>query len=73
MQTIALAAFEALGCVGWGRVDVMQDELSGVFYLLEVNTVPGLTDHSLVPMAANAAGLSFADLIGEIINACAAK
>ena len=44
-----------------------------IFYLLEVNTVPGLTDHSLVPMAANAAGLSFADLIGEIINACAAK
>jgi len=73
LQTIALAAFEALGCVGWGRVDVMQDELSGDFYLLEVNTVPGLTDHSLVPMAANAAGLSFADLIGEIINACAAK
>jgi D-alanine-D-alanine ligase len=51
----------------------MQDELSGDFYLLEVNTVPGLTDHSLVPMAANAQGLSFADLIGEIIDACTAK
>jgi len=66
LQTLALRAFELVGCSGWGRVDVMQDE-SGDFYLLEVNTVPGMTDHSLVPMAAAAAGLSFSELVCEIL------
>jgi len=63
---LALAAFRGLDCHGWGRVDVMRDLLHG-FQLLEVNTVPGMTDHSLVPMAALAAGLSLEDLVTRII------
>lgn len=66
LKALALEAFHLVGCSDWGRVDVMQDE-RGSFYLLEVNTVPGMTDHSLVPMAAQAAGLSFAELVGEIL------
>lgn len=66
LKTLALEAFQLVGCNGWGRVDVMQDE-HGSFYLLEVNTVPGMTDHSLVPMAAKAAGLTFAELVAEIL------
>ncbi|PJE80364.1 D-alanine--D-alanine ligase B [invertebrate metagenome] len=66
MQAIALTAFEILGCSGWGRVDFMQDEY-GRFWLLEVNTIPGMTDHSLVPMAGKAASLSFGDLVVEIL------
>lgn len=64
---LAQAAFDSLGCRGWGRVDVMQDE-SGVFYLLEVNTVPGMTSHSLVPMAAQAAGLDFDALVARVLS-----
>ncbi|WP_372739322.1 D-alanine--D-alanine ligase [Neptunomonas sp.] len=60
-------AFAAIGCKGWGRVDVMQDA-AGNFYLLEVNTTPGMTDHSLVPMAARQAGLSFEQLVVEILQ-----
>ncbi|MGB1220169.1 MAG: D-alanine--D-alanine ligase, partial [Alcanivoracaceae bacterium] len=56
----------AVGCSGWGRVDVMQDA-NGEFSLLEVNTVPGMTDHSLVPMAAQAAGMDFAELVARIL------
>ncbi|OUS16081.1 D-alanine--D-alanine ligase [Gammaproteobacteria bacterium 50_400_T64] len=67
MQALAMAAFDSLGCKGWGRVDVMMTE-AGESRLLEVNTVPGMTDHSLVPMAAAAAGLSFADLLIEILQ-----
>lgn len=67
VQTIALQAFEVLGCIGWGRIDVMQDN-KGDFYLLEANTVPGMTDHSLVPMAAKAFGLNFDDLVAEIFK-----
>lgn len=63
---LCLQAFNAVGCRGWGRVDVMQDE-AGEFYLLEVNTVPGMTDHSLVPMAAAAAGMSFTQLVLAIL------
>lgn len=63
---LALAAFRSVGCRGWGRVDVMQDA-AGVFYLLEVNTVPGMTSHSLVPMAARAAGLDFDALVISIL------
>jgi D-alanine-D-alanine ligase len=58
---LALEAFDALGGSGWGRVDFMQDKL-GRFYLLEANTVPGMTEKSLLPMAAKKAGLSFAEL-----------
>ena len=67
MQALALAAFTSLGCEGWGRVDVMMTQ-AGEPRLLEVNTVPGMTDHSLMPMAAAAAGLSFVDLLLEILQ-----
>lgn len=66
LQQLALQAFKALGCEGWGRIDVMQDA-AGEFWLLEANTVPGMTDHSLVPMAAKAAGMSFQDLVMAIL------
>jgi len=67
VQDEALFAFQALGCRGWGRVDVMLDR-SGKPYFLEVNTLPGMTDHSLVPMAARHAGLSFEDLCLRILE-----
>jgi hypothetical protein len=54
LRALALAAFEAAGCSGWGRVDVMRDRAGGGFFLLEVNTAPGMTSHSLVPKAAKA-------------------
>ena len=66
LKQLAKKAFQVVGCSGWGRVDVMQDR-QGNFYLLEVNTVPGMTDHSLVPMAARASGRSFEQLVGEIL------
>ncbi len=66
LQALALQAFAAVGATGWGRIDAMMDE-DGRFWLLEVNTVPGMTDHSLVPMAAKAAGLSFSDLVLAIL------
>lgn len=66
MQRTALAAFEAMGGAGWGRVDFMRDE-AGQDWLIEVNTVPGMTDHSLVPMAARAVGLSIEALCLEIL------
>ncbi|RVT45751.1 D-alanine--D-alanine ligase [Rheinheimera sediminis] len=67
LQQIAAAAFTAVGASGWGRVDAMLDE-QGNFYLLEVNTVPGMTEKSLVPMAAKAAGLSFEQLVLQILE-----
>jgi D-alanine-D-alanine ligase len=67
IQTEALRAFETLGCRGWGRVDVMLDAL-GKPYFLEINTSPGMTDHSLVPMAARHAGLSYEDLCVRILG-----
>lgn len=63
---LALQAFQALGCCGWGRTDLMLSE-DGRWWLLEVNTVPGMTDHSLVPMAAKAAGLDFSSLVLTIL------
>lgn len=66
LQELALEAFRVVGCRTWGRVDIMQDA-DGEFWLLEVNTVPGMTDHSLVPMAARAAGLSFEELVVRIL------
>lgn len=63
---LALAAFDALGCRGWGRVDVMRDR-EGRNWLLEVNTAPGMTSHSLVPKAARQIGLSYADLCLDIL------
>ncbi len=65
---LALRAFRALDCGGWGRVDVMRDAGSGRFYLLEVNTAPGMTSHSLVPKAAAAAGMDFETLCWRILE-----
>lgn len=67
LQQAAMAAFKAVGASGWGRVDAMMDE-QGNFYLLEVNTVPGMTEKSLVPMAAKAAGYSFEQLVAKILE-----
>ena len=67
LQALCLQAFNSVGCRGWGRVDVMVDS-AGQFQLLEVNTVPGMTSHSLVPMAAKAAGLSFDQLVEKILE-----
>ncbi len=67
LQALALEAFHAVGARGWGRIDVMRDQ-QGQFWLLEINTVPGMTDHSLVPMAAQAAGLDFAELCMTILE-----
>ncbi len=66
LSDLCWRAFTAIGCKGWGRVDVMRDAQER-FWLLEVNTVPGMTDHSLVPMAARAHGLSFSDLLVQVL------
>jgi len=63
VQDLALAAYQALGCRGWGRADVMIDNKTGQPYLLEMNTAPGMTSHSLVPMAAKAAGVAYPELV----------
>ena len=62
-----MRAFAAIGGQGWGRVDFLKDT-DGKLYLLEVNTLPGMTSHSLVPKAAAQSGLSFADLCVEILK-----
>jgi D-alanine-D-alanine ligase len=67
IQEEALRAFRILNCNGWGRVDLMLDR-TGKPYFLEVNTSPGMTDHSLVPMAARHVGLSFEDLCLRILE-----
>ncbi|WP_169709868.1 D-alanine--D-alanine ligase [Polynucleobacter campilacus] len=68
VQALALAAYRTLGCRTWGRADVMLDQKTGKPYLLEMNTSPGMTSHSLVPMAAKAAGVSYADLVLWLLN-----
>jgi len=67
LQALSLEAFRALDCSGWGRVDLMLDEQMNP-YLLEVNTIPGMTDHSLVPMAARTAGMTFPELVIRILE-----
>ena len=67
LQRLALSAFDAVGAKGWGRVDIMSDE-EGKPSVIEINTVPGMTSHSLVPMAAKADGYSFADLVFNILS-----
>jgi D-alanine-D-alanine ligase len=68
IQSLCLKAFHSLGCRGWGRVDLMLDK-RGRPYLLEINTSPGMTDHSLVPMAARAVGISYDELCLKILEA----
>lgn len=67
MQRLALRGFELIGAQGWGRVDFLRDE-AGKAYLLEINTSPGMTDHSLVPMAARQAGISFEQLVLQVLE-----
>ncbi len=67
LQQLALSAFKALGCKGWGRIDLMVDAQQQP-WLIEVNTVPGMTSHSLVPMAANAVGINFEQLVWNILQ-----
>ncbi|HEB97025.1 MAG TPA: D-alanine--D-alanine ligase [Sedimenticola thiotaurini] len=67
LRTLALRAFHAVGAEGWGRVDLLADG-AGAPYLIEVNTVPGMTDHSLVPMAARVAGMDFDRLVWRILE-----
>lgn len=68
IRTLALDAFRAAGCSGWGRIDVMRDRASGRLLLLEVNTAPGMTSHSLVPKAARQLGVSFEELCWRILE-----
>jgi len=68
LASLSLLAFASIGCSGWGRVDFIRDEASGNFYLLETNTVPGMTKSSLVPMAAKASGMRFSELVVEILK-----
>ncbi|MDM3871756.1 D-alanine--D-alanine ligase [Porticoccus sp. W117] len=67
LQQLALQAFNSIGCSGWGRVDVMRNS-DGRFQVLEVNTIPGMTDHSLVPKAAAAEGMNMEQLVVEILR-----
>jgi D-alanine-D-alanine ligase len=67
LASLALAAFEAVGASGWGRADFMMDG-AGRPLLLEVNTIPGMTSHSLVPMAARAVGIDFAELVWRVLE-----
>jgi D-alanine-D-alanine ligase len=73
MQRIAVQAYRALGCEGWGRVDVLLRERDQKPFLLEVNTSPGMTSHSLVPMAARAEGISYEELCVEILRTARLK
>ncbi len=72
IKNLSRWAFDSLGCRGWGRVDLMMDENEN-FKVLEVNTVPGMTSHSLVPMAAKAAGYSFDELVSRILTSAASS
>jgi D-alanine-D-alanine ligase len=67
LRALSLDAFDALGCAGWGRVDVMRDS-AGRNWLLEVNTAPGMTSHSLVPKAAAAAGTDYQELCWRVLE-----
>lgn len=68
IEIIVLKAYKALNCRGWARADVMIDKVSRKPYLLEINTAPGMTGHSLVPMSAKQAGIDFKNLCLQILN-----
>jgi D-alanine-D-alanine ligase len=68
LRAAALAAFKVTDCHGWGRVDFMRDRATGKFYFIEINTTPGMTDHSLVPMAARQAGFGFDELVWRVLE-----
>jgi D-alanine-D-alanine ligase len=73
VRGIALSAFLAIGCEGWGRVDLMLRRRDSEPFLLELNTSPGMTDHSLVPMAARAVGLGYPELVLELLAGASLK
>jgi len=68
LQAAALHAFRVTDCSGWGRVDFMRDRATEQFYFIEINTTPGMTDHSLVPMAARQAGIDFEELVWRVLE-----
>jgi D-alanine--D-alanine ligase len=68
LQAAALATFGATDCYGWGRVDFMREASTNKFYFIEINTVPGMTDHSLVPKAARQAGMDFEELVWRVLE-----
>jgi D-alanine-D-alanine ligase len=68
LQAAALGAFRVTDCVGWGRVDFMRDPATQKFYFIEINTTPGMTDHSLVPMAARQSGIDFEELVWRVLE-----
>ena len=72
LASLAIAAFDAVGAAGWGRVDFMMDS-TGRPLLLELNTIPGMTDHSLVPMAARVAGIDFDELVWRVLETSFAR
>jgi D-alanine-D-alanine ligase len=73
LKAAALAAFQVTDCFGWGRVDFMRDRATDKFYFIEINTTPGMTDHSLVPMAARQAGMDFAELVWRVLETSFAR
>jgi D-alanine-D-alanine ligase len=73
LRAAALAAFAVTDCFGWGRVDFMRDQATGKFYFIEINTTPGMTDHSLVPMAARQAGIDFPELCWRVLETSFAR
>jgi D-alanine-D-alanine ligase len=73
LQAAALATFRVTDCFGWGRVDFMRDERTGKFYFIEINTTPGMTGHSLVPMAARQAGIDFEELVWRVLESSFAR
>jgi D-alanine-D-alanine ligase len=68
IQALVLKAFKSLGCRGWARADVMIDAATRQPYLLEINTSPGMTSHSLVPMSAKSAGISYPELCMQVLQ-----
>jgi len=73
LQDAALACFRVTDCFGWGRVDFMRDAATDKFYFIEINTTPGMTDHSLVPMAARRAGIDFDELVWRVLETSFAR
>jgi D-alanine-D-alanine ligase len=73
LRAAALATFRVTDCQGWGRVDFMRDSATNKFYFIEINTTPGMTDHSLVPMAARQAGMDFEELVWRVLETSFAR
>jgi D-alanine-D-alanine ligase len=73
LQAAALACFRVTDCTGWGRVDFMREAATGKFHFIEINTTPGMTDHSLVPMAARQAGIDFDELVWRVLESSLAR